>query len=70
MAEHFVQLAAPHALVAPVAEREHHRVAHQPFQRGQVAGRAADPDQYTLVMIASSWAKPWVRSKFDRSKIH
>jgi hypothetical protein len=79
LAEHFVQLAAPHALVAPVVEREHHRVASRISRSGGARSRVklaipttrmqswiaapAVSEQYTLVMIASSWAKPWVCSK-------
>src|SRR5262249_58400928 len=44
VAEDVVQLAAAYALVAPVIEGEHHGVAHDPLERGQVFGVAGDAD--------------------------
>src|SRR5205823_1052382 len=42
--EDVVQLPAANALVPPVVEGEHHGVAHDPLQRGQVFGVAGDAD--------------------------
>src|SRR2546430_14551776 len=45
-----MQLPAAYALVPPVVEGEHHGVAHDPLQRGQVLGVAGDPDHAHAVV--------------------